>query len=125
MQETRGGRAAEMLQLSVESDNPAGDLEDLADWLAQESRLRGMIKDGESAPGSGQLGGVTDFLIAAVSSGGAISVLITSLQAYFSTRNSDLTIKLKGPRGTITVDARRVRDTEALVRAAREAVGVQ
>lgn len=114
-----------MLQLSVNSADPVGDLEDLSGWLGQESGLRGLIREGESTPGDGELGAVTDFLVAAVSSGGAISVLITSLQAYCSSRRADLTVTLKGPYGSITVDAKRVSDPEALVRAACEAVGAK
>jgi hypothetical protein len=114
-----------MLELSVNSDDPVGDLEDLADWLDHDPGLRGLIREGDSVPGDGQLGAVTDFLVAAVSSGGAISVLITALQSYFASRAPDLTITLRGPKGTVTIDAKRARDHEALIRAAREAVGIR
>lgn len=120
-----GKGALRVLYLSVESDNPVSDLEDLSEWLSHEPGLRGLIADGVGEPGQGKLGTAVDVLIAAVGSGGAFTVLITSLQSYLSNHGTDLTVKLTGPRGSISLDAKRARDPEALVRAAREAVGVE
>jgi len=113
-----------MLELSVESGDPGRDLEDLAEWLSAEPELRGLIRDGDARPGDGRLGPVTDFLVAAVGSGGAISVLVTALQSYLASRSGGLTITLTGPDGTITIDARRSQDTSAIIVAARAAVGL-
>lgn len=47
--------------LSVDSDDPAGDLEEPADWLRHEPKLR-----------------------VAVGSGGVVSVLVASLKVFFA-----------------------------------------
>jgi membrane-associated two-gene conflict system component 1 (EACC1) len=114
-----------MLYLSVDSASPVTDLEDLAEWLGQEPELRGLIKDGASTPGTGQLGAAVDVLVAAVGSGGTLTVLITSLQSWLSIRRTGLTVKLTGPDGSVSLNAKQVNDPEGLLQAARKAVGLE
>jgi cysteine synthase len=115
-----------MLHLSIDSARPVTDLEDLSEWLCQEPELHGLIKDETSSAGSGELGAAVEVLVAAVGSGGTLTVLITSLQSWLSSiRGTDLTVKLTGPNGSVSLNAKRVKDPESLLQAAREAVGLE
>ncbi|MEZ0115498.1 hypothetical protein ABH920_009537 [Catenulispora sp. EB89] len=106
------------IDLSVQGGEPGGELAELADWLAQEDELRGLVKPAPAVPAARELGVSSDVLVAAVGSGGAVSVLAASLKAFLSQpRRSDVTIVLTAPDGRrVEVDAKRVRDVEALVR---------
>jgi hypothetical protein len=81
-----------------------------------------MIKPASAGPAPGELGVAADVLVAAVGSGGAISVLAASLKAFLVLpRRTDLRIVLSAPDGhKVEIDAKRVGDAEALI---REAIG--
>jgi hypothetical protein len=112
------------LRLSVESGNEVSDFEELSDWLRQEEGLRGLISEGDAEPAADELGALVDVLVAAVGSGGALTVLLSSLQAFIATRGADIKITLKGEGGReVTVDAKRVKDVDALVRDVRSLAG--
>lgn len=110
------------VRLSVEGDDPVDGLEELSDWLGRESELQGLITPVSAGPAPGELGALADALVAAVGSGGALSVLAASLKAFLVLpRRSDLRIVLSGPDGRrVEVDAKRVGDVEALI---HEALG--
>jgi hypothetical protein len=74
----------ERVAISVEGSDRLEDLEALAAWFDQEPELRGLVKSAAAVPGAGELGALTDVLIAAVSGGGAVSVLAASLKTFFS-----------------------------------------
>lgn len=115
-----------MLYLSIDSARPVADLEDLSEWLGRERELRGLVKDGSSTAGPGELGAAVEVLVAAMGSGGILTVLITSLQSWLSSiHRTDLTVKLTGPNGSVSLNAKRVKDPEALLQAARDAVGLE
>lgn len=99
---------------------PAEELAELADWLAQDDELRGVVTPAPLVPVAGELGASTDVLVAAVGSGGAVSVLAASLKGFLAQpRRSDVTIVVTGADGRrVAIDAKRVRDldVEALVR---------
>jgi len=108
------------LRLSVESSDEVSDFEELADWLRQEEGLRGLITEEDPGPSDEELGALVDVLIAAIGSGGALTVLLNSLQAFLTTRGTDIKIRLKGKDGReVTVDAKRVKDMDDLVRHVR------
>jgi len=104
--------------LSVECMDPVEELEGLASWLRQEPELRGLVRLAATAPMPGQLGVAADALVAAVGTGGLVSVLAGSLKGYLSQpRRSDLRITVKSPDGLLVeLDAKRVADVDALVR---------
>jgi len=106
------------IELSAQGGEPTEDLADLADWLAQDDELRGLVKPAPVVPVAGELGAAADVLVAAVGSGGAASVLAASLKGFLAQpRRSDVTIVLTAADGRrVEVDAKRVRDVEALVR---------
>jgi hypothetical protein len=106
------------IDLSVQGGEPTEELAELADWLAQDDELRGLVKPAPVVPVAGELGASADVLVAAVGSGGAVSVLAASLKAFLAQpRRSDVTIVLTAADGRrVEIDAKRVRDVEALVR---------
>ncbi|AUG81298.1 hypothetical protein CFP65_6652 [Kitasatospora sp. MMS16-BH015] len=105
------------LLLSVTGEDAVDELADLADWLRHEPELRGLVAFVGAEPGPGELGALADALAVAVGSGGALTVLAASLRAYLSQpRKSDVRIEVRGPEHSVTVDATRVKDVEALLR---------
>lgn len=112
------------VHLSVDGTESDGELERLASWLRQEPELRGRVKPPGTKPTEGELGVLEDALVAAVSGGGAITVLITALQAFLSMRKrADLKITVEGPGGKRTIDAKNVRDETAEL-LLRQALGI-
>lgn len=101
------------LEMGVEGE----DLDELRDWLRQEPELRGRVSAVETPPKPGELGVVTDLLSVALGSGGAITVLAASLKAFFAQpRRSDLKVTIRtADGGSVTIDAKRVGDVEALL----------
>jgi hypothetical protein len=107
------------VRLSVEGEDSIGGLEELSDWLGREPDLRRMITPVFAEPACGELGTLTDALIMAVGSGGALSALAASLKTFLALpRRSDLRIVLSAPDGRrVEIDAKRVADVEAVIRA--------
>jgi hypothetical protein len=70
--------------ISVKDAEPLADLEALTEWFDLEPELRGLVKPADAVPGVGELGALSDALIAAVGSGGAVTALAASLTALFS-----------------------------------------
>ncbi|BCJ39487.1 hypothetical protein GCM10010168_62650 [Actinoplanes ianthinogenes] len=96
----------------------AQELQSLLDWLDHEPALRGRVEPMLRVVPSGELGGLMDAVQVAVGGGGAVAVLASALRAWFAQpRGADLRVKItrKGGR-TVEVDAKRVRDVEALLR---------
>ena len=112
--------------LSVDSEDPGegfDELMDLRSWLHEEPELRGRVEQVASGPGEGQLGALTDLLAVALGSGGAISVLASSLRVFFAQpRKSKVSISLRvGPGGrAVKIDADRVKDVESILQQALE-----
>lgn len=106
------------VQLSVQGDKPVEGLEELSDWLRLESELRGLISSGAAVPGPGELGALSDILMVAVGSGGALSVLAASLKTFLAQpRRSDVRIVVTSPSGRrVELDAKRVGNVEELLR---------
>jgi Effector Associated Constant Component 1 len=99
-------------------DDPGGEaLHDLLQWLRQEPELRGLVRPGWRGPAENELGGGLDALTVAVSSGGAITILVASLERWLARpRGSDVRISVRAENGnTLEVDAKNVRDVPALV----------
>ena len=98
------------------------DLLSLAQFLSQESELRGRVTPVPAVPVRGQMGSVTDVIQIAVGSGGALAVMTSAITAWLKNRGSDITIRVSGPGGRcIEMAGRRLRsasmsDTDELVR---------
>ena len=109
-------------RISLVGGDPAGDLELLDNWLQGEPELAGRVRLSTPVPREGELGSLADVLVAAVSSGGALSVLAASLYAWLSQpRRSDVRIRVQGAGGRVVeIDADRVdaQQAEVLLRQA-------
>ena len=97
-------------RISLMGDTSSIDLESLDDWLQGEPELARQVKLSVPVPREGELGAVAEVLVAAVSSGGALSVLATSLHAWLSQpRRSDVRIRVEDENGhVVEIDAQRV-----------------
>jgi Effector Associated Constant Component 1 len=90
------------------------DLESLDSWLRGEPELAGRVRIAGAPPRPGQLGALSETLLVAVGSGGAITVvgaaLAAALKAWLSQpRRSDVHIRIHRLDGTtVEIDAERV-----------------
>jgi hypothetical protein len=118
----RGG-GVEVRISFVAGDREDG-LESLSDWLRAEPELAGRISLTAAEPRPGELGAAVDALVAAVGSGGALSVLAMSLNAWLSQpRRSDVRIRVEGETGRVVeIDADRV-DSDRVEALVRQALG--
>jgi hypothetical protein len=111
------------IRISVAAGGLA-DLESLDEWLGGERGLAGRVKLARSAPRDGEMGAVSESLVVAVGSGGAITVagaaLAGALKAWLGQgRRSDVRVKVARPDGTsVEIDAKRVRAGEFDIQAA-------
>jgi hypothetical protein len=104
------------------------DLESLDNWLRGERELAGRVKLAGTAPHDGELGALSEYLVVALGSGGAITVVGTTLAAALKAwlshaRRSDVRVEVHRHDGTsVEIDAKRVRagdiDVEATIRQA-------
>jgi Effector Associated Constant Component 1 len=103
------------VRVSLVGGNPGADLESLDDWLLGEPELAGQVRLSAPVPREGELGALAEVLVAAVSSGGALSVLAASLYAWLSQpRRSDVRIRVQGEDGrAVEIDADRVNARQA------------
>ncbi|MFE3230094.1 hypothetical protein [Nocardia sp. NPDC059228] len=104
--------------VAVTEGNQFGDMDSLAMWLRQEPELRGRIHIAPRVPDAGEMGSVVDAITVAVGGGGSVSVLAMSLRTWLAQpRRSDVSIRIRHSDGrSVTVDAKRVGDVEALLR---------
>ena len=92
----------------------ADDLRSLRHWLLDVCDLRGPVDLRQLDPQPGELGSVTDALVVAVGSGGAITALTSALVSWLRHRTTDLTVRLVRPDGSaMEIDGRRVRGVDA------------
>jgi Effector Associated Constant Component 1 len=110
------------VRISCVGGDRAADVESLSDWLRGEPELAGRLRVAGPMPGEGELGALADVLVVAVGSGGALSVLATSLKAWLAQpRRSDVRIRVQHDGGeTVEIDANRIDDerVDALIRQA-------
>jgi Effector Associated Constant Component 1 len=89
-------------RISLAGGAQPGDLESLDEWLTGEPELAGRVRLSAPVPREGELGALAEVLVAAVGSGGAVSVLATSLRAWLSQpRRSDVRIRVQGESGRV------------------------
>lgn len=87
----------------------------LYDWLLREDDLRTSRVDWQAAqPGPEQMGTLSDALVVSLGAGGAGVALIQSLMTWLRTQGSDMRLKITGAYGEMEIDAKRVRDPQAL-----------
>lgn len=101
----------ERVEITVQGPERLADLEALIEWFGAEPDLRGLIKPAGAVPTAGELGALPDTLTAAVSGGGALTVLAASLKGFFGqSRGAKVKVTVTRPDGTkIELDADRVK----------------
>ncbi|MEH1163763.1 hypothetical protein V6V47_00085 [Micromonospora sp. CPCC 205539] len=111
----------ETITLWVYPDLPSADARrSLASWLRAEDRLRGKVTAAaapDATPEPDQMtAGVTDVLLVAVGSGGAVMVLVQAIAGWLAHRREDVTVRLTHPGGwSAELDIRRARDMDQVV----------
>jgi hypothetical protein len=104
------------MNVSIEvADGASECLTDLAEWLADENELRGRVRAGRPRISGTELGSVTDLLTVALGTGGAGTVLASSIVTWLQTRRTSAKITVKSPRGSVTLDIQTVADITPLM----------
>jgi hypothetical protein len=115
--ERDGVTVTDEVRLRVTGDT-AG-LEDLQDWLRREPELRGRVRHPPAPVSAGEMGGLSDTLVVALGSGGAISVLLGSVQVWLQ-RRRDVSVEVcDGDGRRVAITAQRPADAVALLRELR------
>jgi hypothetical protein len=105
------------VRLSLEESDPEL-LRSLEDWLRREPELRGRVRQADAQPATGEMGALSEALVVAASSGGALSVLAASLRVWFAQpKRSDVHVCVETADGqVVTATAERVARPEEFVR---------
>jgi hypothetical protein len=98
--------------ISTQGSEQLADLEALSEWLDDEPQLRHLVEPDRAVPSTGELGAVADGLTVAVGTGGAITVLASSLKVFLSQpRGQRVQLKVTRSDGSsVELSADRVRD---------------
>jgi hypothetical protein len=97
------------------SDGNGQDLAALADWLQDEAELRGRVGAVHGTVGEHDLGPVLELLTVAVGTGGAGTVLASSLRTWLLTRKTTAKITVETEQRSVTVDIQTVREVMPLL----------
>lgn len=106
------GADLEHVAISLQGADQVEGLEALTAWFDEEPELRGLIARAGTVPDAGELGALSDTLVAALGGGGAISVLAASLKSFFSQpRGASIRLMVTRADGSrVELDADRVSD---------------
>ncbi|MEV0251861.1 hypothetical protein AB0H76_35100 [Nocardia sp. NPDC050712] len=88
----------------------------LNEWLNAEDQLRGRIRPVSQPIQENELGTVADALTVALATGGAGSVLASSLITWLKTRQTSAKVTVKSGRRSVTLDIQTIEDVEPLLR---------
>ncbi|WP_405492489.1 hypothetical protein [Nocardia sp. NBC_00511] len=100
--ETEGGRtvATRDVRVLIEGARDSEQqLISLRRWLTAEDEFRGYVRFEEKAMKPGEMGGFADALIVAVGSGGALTVLSSSIQTWLQQQRSKVSITIANSNG--------------------------
>jgi hypothetical protein len=86
----------------------------LYEWLRGERELAGAIRVARATPGPTELGGAIELVAVALGAGGAAGTLARSLSAWLQSRRPGVKVTVTTPAGSVSVEARQVRDTDVL-----------
>ncbi|MGW0004084.1 effector-associated constant component EACC1 [Nocardia grenadensis] len=115
-----GGSVDVSISVSAASDS-AAEVRSLFRWLQREEDLPNPAFT-PAAPGPEDMGGLSDALVVVLGSGTGV-VLARSLSVWVRHRTADVKVTIRGQKGTVELDGKRVRDPLAVVEALREAAG--
>lgn len=92
----------------------ADDLRSLRSWMIDSGDLRGPFDLRQPDPQPGHMGSLTDALVVAVGSGGAVTALAGVLVSWIRHRASDIVLRVTRPDGsTVELIGRRIRGLDA------------
>jgi hypothetical protein len=92
-----------------------GDLAALGEWLQGEEELRGRIRAVHGAIGETELGPVVELLTVVLGTGGAGTVLASSLKTWLLTRRTTAKIIVKSAGRSITLDVQNAGEVAPLL----------
>jgi hypothetical protein len=96
-----------------DSADALAELESLHGWLAESTTLRGALTL-EQTMKPGEMGAVSDVLVVALGSGGAVTALAASLGSWLFSRRSHVKIKVTAADGSsIELDVKRAKGDQA------------
>ena len=96
-------------------DGDADVVASLAEWLATERELRGAVRTLSNQIGENQLGAVTDIITVILGSGGAGTVLVSSLITWLRTRPTNVKLMIKSGDRSVELDIRTLKDVRPLL----------
>ena len=76
----------------------------LGEWLGGEDELRGRVRTVHAPIGKTELGSITDLLTVALGTGGAGTVLASSLKTWLVTRRTTAKITVESAGRSVTLD---------------------
>jgi hypothetical protein len=92
----------------------ADELRSLRRWMLDVRSLSGPVDLQHADPKPGEMGSLTDALVVAAGSGGAITAIAGALVSWLRHRTTDLTIKNTRPDGSaLEIDGKRVRGVDS------------
>jgi Effector Associated Constant Component 1 len=91
------------------------DLHALGEWLGGEDELRGRVRTVRSPIGETELGSIAELLTVALGSGGAGTVLASSLRTWLVTRRTTAKITVEAAGRSVTVDVQTVGEVGPLL----------
>lgn len=95
------------------TDLSADELRSLRRWMLDVRGLAGPVDLQQADPKPGEMGSLTDALVVAAGSGGAITAIAGALVSWLRHRTTDLTIKITRADGSaLEVDGKRVRGVD-------------
>lgn len=105
--------------------NASDELRNLRNWLSDEPELHGLVTAVEQPIAPGHLGGVFGTLSVAVASGGALTVLASSVIVWLRQRTSDITLDISNGSQHVKLRAMRVQslagnEAQELIKATAE-----
>lgn len=101
------------VEMAIRTDDDDEALESLYDWLRADNELGASVSRRRAVPRGGEMGALTEALIVAAGSGGAVTALAPLLKSWIlRPRNAHVVLRVEtSPNGkrSVTLDADRVR----------------
>lgn len=107
--------------IRLKSHRQLDDMISLTEWLRGERGLKGSVQPVRSAPAETELGTIVDMISVAVGTGGTVTVLVNSLNAWLQTRRSEVKLTVSHGDRSVTVDASNVNNVREVIEAALRA----
>ncbi|PPK70362.1 hypothetical protein V5P93_000758 [Actinokineospora auranticolor] len=100
----------EILVTAPDTDESGDTLRSAFSWLREEDDLRGRVHLRQAPPQAGQMGSPWEaIVVAALSAGGAVPVLINTLGTWIRNQRTTLKLEVKIGETSIVIDADRVK----------------